>query len=73
MMLQMVAIGERTGNLDDALLRSCVFFDNRVETSLNSLTSKLQPIMLVIMGAIVSTLFVSVYSPMITIMTNLKY
>ncbi len=73
MMLQMVAIGERTGNLDDALLRSCVFFDNRVETSLNSLTSKLQPIMLVIMGAIVSTLFVSVYSPMLTIMTNLKY
>ncbi len=73
MMLQMVTIGERTGNLDDALLRSCVFFDNQVETSLNSLTSKLQPIMLVIMGVVVGTLFISVYAPMLTIMTNLKY
>lgn len=72
MMIQMVAIGERTGTLDDVLMRSCIFFDNEVETSLNSLTSKIQPIMLMLMGGIIGTLFIAVYSPMLSIMQNLN-
>ena len=48
MMIQMISIGERTATLDEVLTRSCVFFDTQVETSLNSVTSKIQPIMLLI-------------------------
>ncbi len=72
MMLQMVTIGERSGTLDEVLMRSCLFFDNQVETSLNSVTSKIQPVMLLIMGAIIGTLFIAVYSPILNIMTNLN-
>ena len=72
MMIQMVTVGEKTGTLDEVLLRSCVFFDNRVETSLNSITSKIQPVMLLLMGGIIGTLFIAVYSPMLTIMQNLS-
>ena len=72
MMIQMVAIGEKTGTLDEVLMRSCVFFDNQVETSLNSLAAKIQPIMLLLMGGIIGTLFIAVYSPMLTIMQNLN-
>ena len=72
MMTQMITIGERTGTLDEVLMRSCSFFDNQVETSLNSLTSKIQPIMLMIMGLIIGTLFIAVYSPMLSIMSNLN-
>lgn len=72
MMIQMITIGERTGTLDEVLMRSCAFFDNQVETSLNSLTSKLQPIMLMVMGLIIGTLFIAVYSPMLSIMSNLN-
>ena len=72
MMIQMVTIGERTGTLDEVLMRSCAFFDNQVETSLNSLTSKIQPIMLMVMGLIIGTLFIAVYSPMLSIMSNLN-
>lgn len=72
MMLQMVTIGERTGTLDEVLMRSCAFFDNQVETSLNSMTSKIQPIMLMVMGGIIGTLFIAVYSPILSIMTNLN-
>lgn len=72
MMIQMVTIGERTNSLDDVLMRSCSFFDTQVETSLNSLTNKIQPIMLLIMGAVIGTLFLAVYSPMISIMTGLE-
>ncbi len=71
MMIQMVTIGEKTNSLDDVLLRSCSFFDTQVETSLNSITNKIQPIMLLIMGAIIGALFLAVYSPMISIMTGL--
>ena len=72
MMIQMVTIGERTGTLDEVLMRSCAFFDNQVETSLNSMTAKIQPVMLIIMGAIIGTLFIAVYSPILSIMNNLN-
>ena len=72
MMIQMVTIGERTGTLDEVLMRSCAFFDDQVESSLTSMTSKIQPVMLMIMGLIVGTLFVAVYSPMLSIMNGLN-
>ena len=71
MMIQMIEIGEKTASLDEVLTRSCAFFDGQVETTLNALVSKIQPIMLLIMGGIVGTLFVAVYSPMLTIMNRL--
>ena len=71
MLIQMVSIGEKTAALDEVLNRSCVFFDEQVETSLNSIVSKIQPIMLCIMGAVVAVLFMAVYSPMLSMMTQL--
>ena len=72
MMIQMITIGEKTNALDDVLMRSCNFFDTQVETTMNSLTNKIQPIMLLIMGGIIGILFLAVYSPMISIMTGLE-
>ncbi len=71
MMLQMLAIGEKTASLDSVLTKSCEFFDAMVEASLNSLTSKIQPIMMMIMGGVIGTLFLAVYSPMLSIMNGL--
>ena len=71
MMLQMIAIGERTATLEDVLGKSCEFFDTQVEVALSSLTSKILPTMLLLMGGIVGTLFIAVYSPMLTIMNGI--
>lgn len=71
MLLQMLAVGEKTAELEDVLTRSCAFFDEQVESSLSSLTSKLQPVMLLVMGAVIGTLFIAVYSPMLSIMNGL--
>ena len=71
MLLQMVSVGERTASLEDVLMRSCAFFDEQVESSLSSFTAKIQPVMLMIMGAVVGTLFVAVYSPILSIMNGL--
>ena len=67
---QMVAVGEKTNSLDDVLARSCSFFDEAVETSIASVTSIIQPIMLLIMGGIIGLLFIAIYSPMLAIMTS---
>lgn len=69
-MTQMIAVGERTAALDEVLIRSCTFFDDAVESSLNSVTSKIQPIMLIVLGCIIAVLFMAVYSPMLSIMEN---
>ena len=72
MLLQMISIGEKTASLEEVLGRSCKFFDEQVEISLNSMTSKIQPIMLLILAVIVGTLFFAVYSPMLAIMSTLS-
>ena len=71
MLIQMISIGEKSAALEDVLKRSCKFFDEQVETTLSSLTNKIQPTMLIIMGVVVGTLFIAVYSPMISIMNGL--
>ena len=71
MLLQMLAVGEETASLEEVLGRSCRFFDEQVESSLNSVTTKIQPIMLLIMGVVIGTLFLAVYAPMLSIMNGL--
>lgn len=71
MLIQMISVGEKTASLENVLNRSCAFFDAQVEVSLNALTSIIQPVMLVIMGGVIGTLFIAVYSPMLSIMNGL--
>lgn len=71
MMMQMLSVGEQTASLEEVLMRSCSFFDEQVESSLTSFTSKIEPIMLMIMGVVIGTMFLAVYSPMLSIMTSL--
>lgn len=64
MVTQMVAVGEETGNLDAMLSKIADFYDTEVEYLLSSLTSMLEPIMIVGMGAIVGFIVVSVFLPL---------
>ena len=68
MLTKMVTIGERTNSLDDVLTRSCNYFDAQLEASFASFSSKIQPIMILIMGLVVGVMFIGVYSPMLSIM-----
>ncbi len=64
MVTQMVAVGEETGNLDAMLSKIADFYDTEVEYMLSSLTSMLEPIMIVGMGGIVGFIVVSVFLPL---------
>ena len=71
MLIQMVSVGEKTGSIDEVLRRSCGYFDEQVETSMMSMTSLIQPVMLIIMGGVIGIMFYAIYAPMLQIMTNL--
>lgn len=71
MLIQMISVGERTGELDSVLMSSCTFFDQEVENSLKSMTALIQPILLVIMGGAIAIMFLAVYSPILSIMNTL--
>lgn len=70
-LIQMVAVGEKTAAIDEVLNRSCNFFDSKVETTLTNVVGILQPVMLILMALIVVVLFIAIYAPMISIMTTL--
>jgi type IV pilus assembly protein PilC len=72
MVTQMVAVGEETGNLDAMLSKISDFYDTEVEYMLASLTSMLEPIMIVGMGAIVGFIVISVFLPLYQLIGNLS-
>jgi type IV pilus assembly protein PilC len=61
---QMVEVGEQTGALDAMLHKVGEFYDGEVEITVNNLTSMLEPIMTVFMGAGVGVMVISMYLPM---------
>lgn len=71
MVTQMVAVGEETGNLDAMLSKISDFYDTEVEYLLASLTSMLEPIMIVGMGAVVGFIVISVFLPLYQLIGNL--
>ena len=63
MVIQMIAVGEETGRLDQMLLKVSDFYDKEVDATLKALTSLIEPVMIVGLGVIVGLIAVSVISP----------
>ncbi|HEX8581907.1 MAG TPA: type II secretion system F family protein [Acidimicrobiales bacterium] len=72
MVTQMMAVGEETGALDDLLDKVGDFYDQEVEATVDSLTSLLEPVMIVVMGASVGAMVVALYLPMFNIINLIK-
>ena len=63
MVVNMVAIGEETGALDDMLNKIADFYDQEVEAIVNSLASLIEPLLIVFLGATVGLIAVAMYLP----------
>jgi type IV pilus assembly protein PilC len=63
MAVQMISVGESTGNLDKMLEKVADFYENEVETLIGGLTKLIEPIMLVFLGTAVGGLMVAMYLP----------
>ena len=63
--VNMVDVGEETGDLDAMLLKVADNYDEEVEVAVNSLVSLLEPIMVVVLGVIVGTIVVALFLPLV--------
>jgi type IV pilus assembly protein PilC len=63
MAIQMISVGESTGNLDKMLEKIADFYEEEVETIIGGLTKLIEPIMLVFLGTAVGGLMVAMYLP----------
>ncbi len=71
MVTQMIAVGEETGRLDQMLVKVSNFYDEEVDATLKSLTSLIEPLMIVGLGLIVGFIAVSVISPIYSLVGSL--
>lgn len=69
MVVQMIAVGEQTGALDEMLGKIADFYDDEVDTAVEALTSIIEPVMIVVMGVIVGGMLIAMYLPMFKLIT----
>ena len=72
MVSQMVKIGEETGELDKMLGKIADFYEDEVDASIQSLTSIIEPILMIGVGVMVGTIVISMYLPMFKLLTLIK-
>ena len=63
MLVRMVSAGEATGKIDTMLEKMADFWDEEIEATLNSLTSLLEPILIVVLGVIVGGIVIAMFLP----------
>jgi type IV pilus assembly protein PilC len=69
--VNMVDVGEETGELDKMLYKIADNYDEEVDTLVGSLISLLEPVLVVVLGTIVGFIVISLYMPMIYLVQNL--
>jgi type IV pilus assembly protein PilC len=63
MVVQMTAIGEEAGSLDHMLFKVAEFYEEEVETAVDTLASLLEPLIMVVLGVLVGGMVISLYLP----------
>jgi len=69
MVSQMISVGEETGSLDTMLSRAASFLEGEIERAVDSLTSLLEPLMIVVLGGAVGSMVICLYLPMFKVDT----
>jgi len=68
---QMLSVGEETGKIDTVLIKVADFYEEEVDVVINSLSAIIEPIMIVIMGAMVGLIVASVMGPITSLATQI--
>ncbi|PVU81103.1 type II secretion system F family protein [Cellulomonas sp. WB94] len=72
MVVQMMSVGEDTGALDTMLDKIADFYDQEVEATTDQLTSLIEPIMIVVIGAIIGSMIIAMYMPIFGVFDLIK-
>ena len=72
MVIQMVGVGEKTGQLGAMLLKVADFYDEEVDAAIDALTSMMEPLIMVVLGGAVGFLMIAMYMPMFSMSDAIK-
>jgi type IV pilus assembly protein PilC len=72
MVTQMIDIGEETGRMSDMLIKVATFYDQEVEVAVKSLTSLIEPALIIFLGGIVGFIVASIMVPMFTMINEIN-
>ena len=72
MVSHMVKIGEETGGLEKMLGKIADFYEDEVDASISSLTSIIEPLMMIAVGVVVGIIIIAMYLPMFKMLTLVK-
>jgi len=72
MVVQLVAVGEQTGRLAEMLGKIADFYDEEVDAAVSAMTSLIEPVVIVLMGAVIGGMLVAMYLPMFDMIGAIK-
>jgi len=72
MVVQMISIGEESGALDSMLAKIADFYEDEVDAALQSLTSAIEPMLIVFLGVAVGFIVISMFMPLATVISSLS-
>jgi type IV pilus assembly protein PilC len=72
MVVQMIAVGEQTGALDQMLTKIADFYEEEVDVAVASMTSLIEPAMMVFLGGVIGGLVIAMYMPIFEMAGNIK-
>jgi type IV pilus assembly protein PilC len=72
MVIQMCAIGEETGKMDEMLEKVAEFYEDEVDALVKALTSIIEPIMMILVGGVVGFIIIALYMPMFSLFDKIK-
>jgi type IV pilus assembly protein PilC len=72
MVVQMLAVGEETGAMDTMLSKIADFYEDEVAAAIKALTSILEPLMIIFVGAMVGFIVISMYMPLFKVYDAIK-
>jgi len=71
MVISMVDVGEETGALPEMLVRVADAYDDEVDTTVEGLTSVIEPIMIVVLALVIGTIVIAMFIPLISIISEM--
>jgi type IV pilus assembly protein PilC len=72
LVIQMIMVGEKTGNLDAMLAKVADYYDEEVDNAVTNLTSMMEPALIVFLGIVVGVLVVAMYLPIFNLGNAIK-